>query len=416
MKLMSRDAAAIRLDPTMLAMDIDRGRAWEKVRSAGPVVELGDTIMLTRRDDVLDALRHPEVFSSQRAFDRLGSPPPLYPISFDAPEHTGYRRILQPFFSPRALGGLMPSLRDQAAAMIDELAERGGCDAIAELAVPYPSQVFLTLFGFPRADRDRLIAWKDSVLTLFTQADRHQADLAPALELFDYVRAAVAERRRHPGEDLLSQLLTAPHPLGDHEAVGLSFLFVIAGLDTVTSSLGFALWKLATRPDLRRALRADPERMPAFIEELLRLEPPVPSVPRVTTREVIIGDVTLPEGTLVHLCIAASGREQTEPPMPEDVELDGRHRRHWAFGAGAHRCLGSHLARLELHAVLTRWLQRIPEFELAPGADPRVAYPSATFSFHSLPLLYPQPAGQRTYPDSTANAGVGLTGIGPARA
>jgi hypothetical protein len=368
-------------------MSRDRGRGWQVIRDAGPVVRMGETIMLTRRQDVLTALREPALFSSRKAFDQLGCPLPLVPISFDPPDHTRYRRVLQPYFSPRALATMMPSLRAQAQDLVADLAARGGCDAVADLALPYPSQVFLTMFGFPLADRDQLIAWKNAVLVLMAQPNPDPADLAVALELFSYLASAVADRRANPGEDLLSQLLTGDEALSDQEAIGLCFLFVLAGLDTVTSSLGSAMWKLATRPDLRRQLREVPERIGEFIEEILRLEGPVPSVPRVTTADVTIGDVEIPADTLVWLCIGASNREDCA--LPPDIELDNGTPLHWAFGSGPHRCLGSHLARLELRLILTAWLAKVPEFELAPGTEPHIPFPATTFAFESVPLVYP---------------------------
>jgi hypothetical protein len=355
------------------------------IRAAGPVVRIGDLIMLTRREDVLAALRQPGVFSSRKAFDQMGAPLPLVPISFDPPEHTRYRTILQPYFSPRALAGMRPSLDRQARELVHNLAGRGGCDAIAEVAVPYPSQVFLTMFGLPPGDRDKLIGWKDAVLALATQPDPDPDYLVRALELFAYASRAVADRRANPGEDLLSTLLTAPDPLDDAEAVALCFVFVLAGLDTVTSSLGFALWKLATRPDLRLRLRAEPQRIGEFIEEMLRLESTAQCLPRVTTREVTIAGIDIAAETLVWLGIGAANREATA----QDVELDGEMRRHWAFCSGPHRCLGSHLARLELRLVLTAWLTTIPDFELAPGVEPRIRFPSINAGFDSLPLIWP---------------------------
>jgi hypothetical protein len=380
----------VELDHAGLPMDVDRGRAWEIVRKAGPVVRIGEGLpLITRREDVVEALRDSELFSSKEAFEVLGSPLPLVPIAFDPPEHTRYRKVLQPFFSPRALSRMMPSLQSQALALIDELAERGSCDAVADLAVPYPSQVFLTLFGLPLDDRERLLAWKDAVIDLAMEPSSPDSDLTAAMELFGYVNEFVGARRQSPRDDLLSDLLHAEDGLNDQEAVGLSFLFVLAGLDTVTAAIGFALWKLAVNPELRARLRGDGEKIGEFIEEMIRLEPPVPYVPRVVTRDHEFGGVTVPAGTLVHLCLGSANREDAEGVLPLEPQLDGETRRHWGFGGGAHRCLGSHLARMELRLVLTNWLAKIPDFELAQGFDPRMPYPANTFQFFSLPLVYP---------------------------
>ncbi|WP_459976651.1 cytochrome P450 family protein, partial [Mycobacterium avium] len=140
-----------------LPMAADRAEGWNALRALGPVVLIDGWYYFTRRDDVLAALRDPEVYSSKRAFDNLGSPLPLVPIAFDPPDHTRYRKLLQPFFSPHTLSAVLPSLQHQAVEIIDAVAARGACDAMADMAIPYPSQVFLTLYGLPLRDRDRLI-------------------------------------------------------------------------------------------------------------------------------------------------------------------------------------------------------------------------------------------------------------------
>src|SRR3954453_2471520 len=139
-----------------LPMADNRKDGWDALRAMGPVVLMNGWYHLTRRDDVLHALRTPEVYSSKKAFDMLGSPMPLVPIAFDPPEHTRFRKILQPFFSPHTLKEMLPSLQKQAIDIVDEIAKKGECEVVVDLAIPYPSQVFLTLFGLPPEDRDRL--------------------------------------------------------------------------------------------------------------------------------------------------------------------------------------------------------------------------------------------------------------------
>lgn len=374
------------LEYAKLPMAADRGVGWAALRDAGPVVFVDGWYYLTRRDDVLAALRKPELFSSRKAFDVLGSPLPLVPIAFDPPEHTRFRKILQPFFSPNTLNQLLPSLQDQVVGMIDAVAAKAECEVMADIAFPYPSQVFLTFFGLPLADRDRLIAWKDAVIALADHPNLEGADLTPALELFTYLTEVINERRQNPGPDILSQLLSGDEALDDAEAIGLAYLFVLAGLDTVTAAIGSALLELARKPELRADLRDDPEAVKVFIEEIVRLEPPAPLLPRVTTDSVTIGDVTLPPDTMVRLCIAAINRDDSDAISTNDVVMDGKVHRHWGYGGGPHRCLGSHLARIELTLVVTEWLRRIPEFEVEPGYRPEIIYPANTFALRRLPL------------------------------
>jgi cytochrome P450 len=379
---------APKLEWAKLPMAADRSVGWAAARDTGPVVYMDGWFYLTRRDDVLDALRKPEVFSSKKAFDMLGSPLPLVPIAFDPPEHTRFRHILQPFFSPHTLGEMLPALQQQAVDIVAALAARGECEVMADIAIPYPSQVFLTLFGLPLEDRDRLIAWKDAVINLADRPSLEGLDLTPALELFSYLTDAINERRQHPDRDILSQVLTGEHPLDDAEAIGLSYLFVLAGLDTVTSSMGSALLELARNPELQAALRGDPEQIKVFIEEIVRLEPPAPLVPRVTTEAVTIGDVTLPAGSQVRLLLGAINRDESDEISTNHVVMDGKVHRHWGFGGGPHRCLGSHLARMELTLIIDEWLKRVPAFELAPGYTPEIIFPANTFVLASLPLRF----------------------------
>ncbi|MDT5220357.1 MAG: hypothetical protein QOF15_2462, partial [Mycobacterium sp.] len=188
----------------------DRTRAWRELREAGEAVTSGEEIVLTSASAVEFAAKKPEVFSSARAFDRLGSPVPLVPIAIDPPDHTRFRRMLDPFFSPKKMAEREPELRRQAAELIDAIVAKGECEVMADLATPFPSQVFLTLFGLPMADRDRLVHWKDAILQ-FTDPGSGEPTpevLTYALELFTYLNAHIAERRTDTsGTDMLTQLI-----------------------------------------------------------------------------------------------------------------------------------------------------------------------------------------------------------------
>jgi cytochrome P450 len=369
-----------------LPMSRDRGSGWAKLRDLGPVLYGEGWYYLTRREDVLAALRDPGVFSSRIAYDDMISPVPLVPLGFDPPEHTRYRRILHPFFSPQTLGSISPSLQAQAIGIIEKIAERSECEVMADLATPYPSQVFLTLFGLPLEDRDRLIAWKDAIIAVSLTTDPASVDLTPAAELYTYLTEAVHTQRQHPRDGILSQLLHGDEPLTDSEAIGLSLVFVLAGLDTVTSAIGATMLELARRPDLRTSLRGNPDGVSVFVEEVIRLEPSAPIVGRVTTQPVTVGGVTLPAGAEVRLCLGAINRDGSDAQSGDELMMDSKLHKHWGFGGGPHRCLGSHLARMELKIVVTEWLSRIPEFELPQGYTPEITWPSATCTLKGLPL------------------------------
>lgn len=375
------------LDLTDLPMSFDRGTGWARLREAGPVVLSDGWYALTRREDVLAALRNPNVFSSKKAFEVVGSPLPLVPAAFDPPEHTRFRRILQPFFSPHALAAILPSIQARAIDIIDSLAERDECEVMADLATPYPSQVFLTLFGLPLQDRERLIRWKDAIIELsIPNAAGENPDLTPALELFAYLTEAVAAHRQQPGDDVLSAVLAGADALTDEEALGMAFFFVLAGLDTVASAIGAAMLELARRPDLRNQLCETPSQIPVFVEEIVRLESSAPVVPRVTTEDVTVAGINLPAGSRVRLCLGAINRDGSDAISGDDLVLDGKVHKHWGFGGGPHRCVGSHLARMELNVVVTEWLSRIPHFELSQGYRPEIIWPSPTSTLPRLPL------------------------------
>jgi cytochrome P450 len=375
-----------RLEYSKLPMSDDRGIGWKALRDAGPVVFMNGHYYLTRREDVLAALRNPKVFSSRLALQPPGSPLPVVPLAFDPPEHTRYRKILQPYFSPQGLSKSRPVLQRHATEMIAAFADRSECEAMADFARLYPFQVFLDLYGLPLEDLHRIIAWKDIII-----ADKPyltKDDLAKAHELLDYLNDAIQQRRQNPGTDMLSRVMTGEGNFSDLELLGMSHLLILAGLDTVTAAIGFSLLELARRPQLRDALRDNPRQIRVFIEEIVRLEPSAPVAPRVTTEIVTVGGMMLPAGTPVRLCMAAVNRDDSDAWSTDDLVMDGKVHRHWGFGGGPHRCLGSHLARIELTIIVAEWLKQIPDFELPPDYTPEIKFPSKTFALKQLPLRW----------------------------
>jgi cytochrome P450 len=368
----------------------DRSRAWRELREGGEAVTSGEEVVLTSAAAVEFAAKRPQIFSSAKAFDVLGSPVPLVPIAIDPPDHTRFRRMLDPFFSPKKMAEREPELRRQAGELIDAIVAKGECEAMADLATPFPSQVFLTLFGLPMADRDRLVHWKDAILQ-FTDPSSGEPTpevLTYALELFTYLNEHIAERRTDTsGTDMLTQLIhdTEDGGMNDTEILGLCFMFVLAGLDTVTSAVGFSLAKLAADDELRQRISSDFALIPGFIEDLLRVDGPVPFAPRVTTEEVEVGGRVLPKDTRVMLSYGSADRDPQRYEDADEVHPDSKVV-HFAFGRGPHRCLGSHLARLELRLILEEWHTRIPDYTLAGDTEPQVPWPTGTMGLQSVPL------------------------------
>jgi cytochrome P450 len=366
----------------------DRDAAWKMLQDVGDVAISEEGVYFLIGADVVEAAaKDYAVFSSAGAFDLFGSPFPLVPIAIDPPDHGRYRRMLDKFFSPRSVAEQDARLRAQVNGLIDGILVGGpACEFVSAMAVPFPSQVFLTLFGLPLHDRERLIGWKNAIVQLAdTQAAHGNPEaLRTAAELFAFLTDHIDHRHEDLGSDLLSLLLSDGDEGGmsKEEILGLCFIFIIAGLDTVTAALGFALEALARDPELRRHVRADPAALTVFIEEMLRVHGPVPAVPRVTTTEVEVGDVTIPAGSRCWLMMGAASRDPRRFESPHDIG-DTR-LNHFAFGRGPHRCLGSHLARLELRIVLEEWLRRIPEFSVA--SSPEVLWPSGTLTLARLDL------------------------------
>jgi cytochrome P450 len=366
----------------------DRDAAYHALLAPGQVAVSDAGVYFISGADVVEAAAiRPEIFSSQGAFDLVGSPFPMVPIAFDPPEHTRFRRVLDKFFGPRRMAERAPELRRQVGELIDQIVESGdSTEIMSALAIPFPSQVFLTLFGLPLGDRDLLIGWKDAVLAFSAAegATPSPETLARGGELLAYLNGHLADRRDSDGDDLLSLLLadTSDGALSDKEIIGLCFLFLIAGLDTVTAATGFALYDLARNPALRAGLSDGDEAITHFIEETLRINPPVPYVPRVTTEEVTVAGVTIPAGST---CWLGFGTANRDPARYPDADVIGQRRsNHFTFGRGPHRCLGSHLARLELRLILEEWNRRIPKYSVVH--EPTVGWPSGTLHFLELHL------------------------------
>lgn len=375
-----------RLEYSTLPLAADRAVGWKTLRDAGPVVFMNGYYYLTRREDVLAALRNPKAFSST-ILQPPSDPLPVIPLAFDPPQHTRYRKILQPYFSPTGLSKSRPVLQRHAAEMIGAFADRGECEVMADFARLYPFQAFLDLYGMPLQDRDQLIAWKDAIVgdkEYITMAEVQQGEVA----LLEYLYKAIQQRREKPGTDMLSRVMTDEGGFTDAELLGMSHLLILAGLDTVTAIIGFSLFELARRPQLRTELRDNPRQIRVFIEEIIRLQPPAPVAPRIVTEFVKVGGMTLPPGSQVRLCMAAINRDGSDTWSTDDVVMDGKVHRHWGFGGGPHRCLGSHLARIELTVIVGEWLKQIPDFEAPEDYAPEIKFPSKSFALKSLPLRW----------------------------
>jgi cytochrome P450 len=336
-------------------------------------------VIVTKHVDVDEILRHPEVFSSAMSAADLGNIRPLIPLQVDLPEHRMYRKILQPLFSPQRMNALHGPVTQLVNELIDSFMGQQEIDFSSQFSVPFPSQVFLTMLGLPMEELPRFLAMKDGIIRPQDVVGKPIGDpevtahqRATAASIYDYFNDILDVRRHQPKDDLLSQFLAAEVE-GDrlsHDAiVDICFLFLIAGLDTVSASLDCFFRYLSEEPEQRRRLVADPSMVPRAVEELLRWETPVIAVPRIAAQDTELSGCPISKGEHVMVLIASANTDENELPDSGDVQLDREVNRHLAFGGGIHRCLGSHLARLELRVALREWHQRIPDYRITPGSD-----------------------------------------------
>ena len=229
-------------------------------------------------------------------------------------------------------------------------------------------RVIAHILGVPSDLSDTFTGWVRDVLEFADDAERRQRG---AEGLLNFFLAHLEERRQHPGDDLLSELLSTEvegAPVDDGIILGMAALVLIAGVDTTWSAIGSSLWHLATHPEDRRRLVAEPALMPTAIEEFLRAYAPV-TMAREVTEDIEYAGCPMKAGDKVLMNFPAANRDPEAFEQPDEVQLDRAHNRHVAFGSGIHRCAGSNLARMELQVALEEWLARIPEFSLAEGKD-----------------------------------------------
>jgi cytochrome P450 len=377
-----------------LPMASDRNEAWRLVRAAGDVVQGSDGVwLLTSPEAIQYALRNHRLFSSARAFDGLMSPVPLIPLAIDRPDHKRFRRILDPMLAPAVINTMENELREQIRELVRDFADKGQCDIVTDLARVYPVQVFLTLFGLPLSDTERFLGWVEPLVEKASISGEGEPDeelVEAAMGLFAYLQEQLEIKRAKPDTSMLGRIvsLQGEDAWKDEEILGLCFLFTLAGLDTVTAAIGFLMLHLAQRPELQQQLAATPELAGAIVEEALRLELPAPTVPRVTTADVVVCGTAIPAGSRVEVCLATFNRDLKRFPAGDDMEPDQAGSAHLGFGGGIHKCLGSHLARRELLLVVQEFHRLIPQYQLAPGAAPKVIWPSGTMRLDSLPLVF----------------------------
>jgi cytochrome P450 len=375
-------AASLSVDD-LLATAAPQESYVRRIQEGGVFEVMPGFFHTAQREATEYVLRHHELFSSAGALD-LGNVRPLIPLNVDPPQHTKYRRLLDPLFAPQRMDAIEADVTERANRFIDGFIERGECNFSQDYAELFPSSVFLGLFGLPWEELDAILGMRDGILR--PGAADGEVELDPdkrlavqretGARIYDYFDHVLDERAAHPRDDILSGFLTAEidgDRLDREDILDICFLLLIAGLDTVTDSLTCFYAYLAQHPDHRRQIVEDPAVIPRAVEELLRWETPVPGVPRLATGDSELAGCPFSAGTMVMVSLGAANVDPAEFDDPFEVRFEREENRHLGFGGGVHRCLGSHLARRELRVTLREWHRRIPEYELKPGIELRYA-------------------------------------------
>jgi cytochrome P450 len=328
--------------------------------------------MVTRYEHVLEALQMPEVFGSEviNAMDpRMDIE--VLPNVLNPPEHTKMRRVLNRWFSPAAVRRLEPLVLSHCIELIDELRPRGECDLVAEFAIRFPTDMFLATLGLPVEDGAQFLVWVEKIFAGFFGHDPAGAQRAQ-VEMHAYFNAAAddrVKRPRDPETDFMTRMVNAEI---DGEQISRDDLLVIcltlmaAGLDTTRSALGYIFYYLATHPEDRHRVIADPSLTPKAVEEFIRIYPLVFQDGRLVKQDIDFHGCPMKKGDIVWLGLASANRDPRTFENPGEFVLgrpNANH--HLGFGAGPHRCLGMHLARHELVIAINEWHKRIPDYEIA---------------------------------------------------
>ena len=364
----------------------------------------GSGWFFAREEDVAYVFRHPELFSNDIGFRWI-------PQGIDPPEHTEYRKILNPLFSQESLTPIEPRIQEFANQLLDKMLEKNEFEYMWEFAEPFPTIIFCELMGFPLEDYPKFMRWKDIFihgmtagkveelgLDVFDDQGRLQpekvreAQVAAGTELYAYFNGLIEERRRNPTDDLTTKLVQGVYagerPLTDDELLRTLHLLMLGGLDTVTSTLGLIMVYFTEHPEKRREfieLMDDPSRANPAIEELVRYTAIV-SPARKVTQDCSYRGLQLRKGDTVMISTPSANRDESVFPNPDEVIYDRHPNPHSGFALGLHRCLGMHLARRELKIGLQEFHRRVPDYSLQPGKK-AIVYGGGVKGVTSLPLV-----------------------------
>ncbi len=354
-------------------------KTWAQMRKQCPIAfteRRSRTWLPVRYEDLAEIAHDVDGFSSRDVAvisvdrdGRGGLPVGAPPITSDPPVHTWARRVLLPAFGPSAIDRMTPITRGLANDLIDTFVANGQADAARDYAQRIPVRVIAMMLGIPVEDEDRFTGW---VVKILQEGFENVTKSREALdELIVYFSERVAEHRAIPRgkrpDDMLTLLIETEvdgEPIEDMHLLGTCFLLLVAGIDTTWSSIGSSLWHLATHPEDQARLRAEPSLMPMAVEEFLRMYSPV-TMARYVTADVDFKGCPMKEGDKILMAFPAGNRDPDMFERSDEFVIDRERNRHFAFGSGIHRCLGSNLARMEVRVAIETFIERVPTFSLA---------------------------------------------------
>ncbi len=358
---------------------------WERLRNEAPVYwsETNRFWAVTRYDDVLEVLHDPARYSSGGGpvgTSEESGTPRLPMIQDDPPHHDRLRRILSKAFVPRTIAQREGRVREIAKGLVDELRARlqagEEIDLVRAFSSPFPVNVIAEILGIPDEMHDRLRMWNAST-SMTGAADLGDAPVPNMMrEMYDTLAELIEERRSTRRDDLFSALIDASEsdesPLRPDELVGLCQLLWAAGNETTANLLSNAALVLQERADLLERVRTEPARIPAMVEEMLRLQSPVNCLARIASQDVELRGEKLREGDVLMVMYAAANRDPRNFERPDEFDSDRVPNDHVALSHGIHFCLGAHLARLEARVGLEVLGELLPTVKLRPDAGARI--------------------------------------------
>jgi cytochrome P450 len=370
-----------------LARDVGSGIYWTPHN--------GGHWLINGHDLLFEAVRKPEIFSStdREAGDGAmvlipvmeGQPAPRFaPQSLDPPEHGLYRMPLMKAFAPQVVAKMEAGIRDLAISLIEDLRPRGQAEFLEAVAEPLPVVVFMRMMGMPLERLGEFRSWMHDI-TLNDNARRASAFTNIATAMHELISARQKERQN----DLISQLLDADLRGRKPDMVDMQsycLLLFTAGLDTLVNTFTFGMYHLARFPDLQERIRADRSLIPELIEEVLRRYA-VAMPPRIIAQDCEFGGVQLTKGERVMLMLPAANLDETAFPDALTFDIDRANKTHITFNSGPHRCVGSHLARLELRVFFEEWFERMPNVAADPD-NPPTYRPGLNLTICKLPLTW----------------------------